>query len=66
MTCSPRYTIVTAEGCVYCDKAKQRIGTYTEFKLDTPDKIATFKALGFRTVPQIIRDGVLIGGYDQL
>lgn len=35
-------------------------------KHDSPEEKAAFKAQGFKSFPQVFRNGVLIGGYDEL
>lgn len=64
------YIIKTRPNCEWCDKAKAlltEIGeTYTEQKHETDAEIAAFRHAGFKTFPQIFRDGVLVGGYSEL
>lgn len=64
------FTILSKPGCIYCDKTKALL-TLLEFNFeedshDTPEEIAEFKEKGFNTFPQIYRDGLLIGGFDDL
>jgi len=66
--------IYSKPNCVYCDKAKSLLKglniSYEEkmFGKDfnTPEEL--YEAVGkqVRTMPQIVIDGVLIGGYNQL
>jgi glutaredoxin len=64
------FRIVTRPGCGYCVQAKDLLTAlqynYEEDEMDTPEKIAEFKASGFETFPQIYRDEFLIGGHDDL
>lgn len=58
-------------GCKWCDKAVDLINQYSEgtiYALDVkdPEWRKTFDKLGFLTVPQVYRDGHLIGGYEAL
>lgn len=66
------YIIYGKDNCPYCDHAKKL--------LDSKQKVYEFKMLGIdygkdelialvpdaRTVPQIFKDGELIGGFDKL
>lgn len=60
------YTIITRDGCVYCDKAKKlmtsRGDDYREVLVTSPDMNELYKALGYKTYPTIVG----IGGYDEL
>lgn len=67
------YTIVTRSvpPCAFCLKAKELLDSkglqYTE--IDIAGKHTTtklFKALGFTTIPQIMKDGKLVGDYEKL
>ena len=64
--------IYTSSYCPYCTRAKHLLDSkgvdYEEIVLDDdPDKkLETMKKLNWRTVPIILIDGELIGGYDQL
>jgi glutaredoxin len=64
------YLIMTRPGCSYCVKAKTLLkNNKLPFAItdhDTPEKVETFKAAGYKTFPQVFHDGVLVGGYDQL
>lgn len=68
----PKVLIYTTEYCPYCVRAKQLLNsrglTYEEINLEgKPDELASLKArTGWRTVPQIFFDDVLIGGYTEL
>ena len=67
-------TIYSKPNCIFCDKAKamvKRLGLSYEEKMfgkdfNTPEEL--YKAVGkqVRTMPQILIDGKLIGGYNQL
>ncbi len=64
--------IYSTNSCPYCVRAKQLLNNkhaaYTEFKIDeNPSKKAEMLTLTQRrTVPQIIINGVAIGGFDDL
>ena len=64
--------IYTKESCMFCQKAKtmfQENGIpYQEHDVSTVDKFKAMqeKITGAKTVPQIIIDGHLIGGFDVL
>lgn len=75
------YVIYSKPGCGFCDKAKDLLTakniSYNEIILDVgqdkdPSKnyvsVDTLRELipGVRTVPQIFKDGVLIGGFEAL
>lgn len=65
------WVILTKQGCVWCDKAKElmdkKIGDYTEMDIFSSTGLMSFlKASGLNTVPQIFQDGHLIGGYKDL
>jgi len=75
------FEIYSKPGCSYCDKAKALLSSlnipYTEKVLDTGQvkesatnyyTVAQLQALvpNVRTVPQIFKDGQLIGGFDAL
>jgi glutaredoxin len=66
--------IYSKPNCIYCDKAKSLLKSLNvsyEEKMfgkdfNTPEEL--YEAVGkqVRTMPQIVIDGVLIGGYNQL
>jgi glutaredoxin 3 len=64
--------IYTSSYCPYCIRAKQLLDSkgveYDEVNLDkNPEKkLETMQMLNWRTVPIILIDDELIGGYDQL
>ena len=64
--------IYTTSRCPYCIRAKYLLDSkgvvYEEIALDDdPDKkLEAMKRLNWRTVPIILINGKLIGGYDQL
>lgn len=68
----PKITIYTTDNCPYCIRAKQLLNArglaFEEINLEgRPEEIASLKArTGWRTVPQIFYDDVLIGGYTEL
>ena len=67
-------TIYSKPNCVFCDKAKAMVKslnlTYEEkmFGKDFNSVEELYEAVGkqVRTMPQILIDGKLIGGYNQL
>jgi peroxiredoxin (alkyl hydroperoxide reductase subunit C) len=66
------YTVISANGCTYCQKAKSTLSTagiaFQEFNLHNDHWVTTMmKQAGHKTVPQIFdADGVHIGGYTEL
>lgn len=64
--------IYSAQNCSYCDQAKillQSAGLpFVEFDVtaDRPKIEEMVERSGRRTVPQIIIDGVPVGGYEEL
>ena len=64
------FIIHTKPGCPWCEKAKKAIKdsgeSYQEIIYAEPDEIAEFKALGFKTFPQIYQNGEHIGGFADL
>jgi ribonucleoside-diphosphate reductase beta chain len=62
-----KFIIFTKESCPFCVKAKALIvakgHTYTETSVSVPEDLPKPE---FRTVPQIVLDGVFIGGYTEL
>lgn len=68
-----RWTVKTKPGCPFCERAENIImesletGDKMDVQLhDTQEKIAGFKMMGYKTFPQIWRDGEYIGGCDAL
>jgi glutaredoxin len=65
-------TIYTRAGCRYCDLSKSLLDLhrvpYNELSLDTDITVEQLKSLvpGARSVPQIMDDGLHIGGYKEL
>lgn len=65
-------TIYTRAGCHYCDLAKSLLDLhrepYNELSIDTDITVEQLKSLvpGARSVPQIMDDGLHIGGYKEL
>ena len=74
MTNNSNITVYTKDNCVYCEKAKALLKgldlSFTEKKygkgFNTPEEL--FEAVGkkVRTMPQIMIDNELVGGYNQL
>lgn len=74
MTNNSNITVYTKDNCVYCEKAKALLKgldlSFTEKKygkdFNTPEEL--FDAVGkkVRTMPQIMIDNELVGGYNQL
>lgn len=64
------WIIKTKPNCPYCVRAKEALKIrsieYIEQTHDDETKIAAFIAAGFRTFPQIFKDGHHIGGYEDL
>lgn len=65
------WTIFTRNGCSFCEGAKKALNEkgiqYEEHVLNENYSIKTLVALsGEKTVPQIFKDGVRIGGHDSL
>lgn len=65
------YYIIGKEGCPYCTKARDLLLSHNiphSYVDKTYDKVAELQYLkgGFKTVPQIWRKGVYIGGYQEL
>lgn len=66
------FVIYGKSNCRYCDRAKELLSKKEiEFEyndLNTEEKIEQFKSEnpGVRTVPYILKDGSVIGGYTEL
>ncbi|MDD1499661.1 glutaredoxin [Agrobacterium sp. CNPSo 3708] len=64
------YIVTTKPGCVDCVLAKALLKsnneTFLELVSETPERIESFKDPGYRLLPMVFHDGVLIGGYDVL
>lgn len=64
------YLIKSKPGCPHCVEAKKLIEATGEQLVEqiheTPTEIANFKAAGYKTFPQIFRNGVYVGGCDDL
>lgn len=65
------YVVYGAEGCDYCTKAtallKERGLTYRYVDVRSdPRTFYWFKSTGLKTVPQVYKGELLIGGYSQL
>jgi len=68
-----RVTVYSTANCPVCVKAKSMLGKwnidYSEVRIDTDDNaLEAFRdaTQGARTVPQILIDGKLIGGFSEL
>jgi glutaredoxin 3 len=68
-----RVTVYSTGSCPVCVKAKSMLSKweipFTEQRIDsTEESLREFKALapGTKTVPQILIDGKLIGGFSEL
>ena len=68
-----RVTVYSTASCPICVKAKTMLGKwnidYSEVRIDTNDNaLEEFREAtqGARTVPQILIDGKLIGGFSEL
>ncbi len=67
-----RVEIYTADYCSYCHQAKQLLDRksiqYTEIRVDlNPEKrTEMIERTGRRTIPEILIDDELIGGFDDL
>lgn len=64
------FTIHTKPGCSWCEDAKTEIKSngddYVEIVYSTQADIDGFKAMGFKTFPQIYLKSRRIGGYEDL
>ncbi|MTH61116.1 glutaredoxin domain-containing protein [Paracoccus litorisediminis] len=64
------WIVKSRPGCPFCDKAKDLLASegvvFEEQKHETELERFAFKQAGFKTFPQIFRDGCLIGGYTEL
>jgi len=65
------YTIYTKDTCGYCEKAEKLLQeNYLEYELidvlSDPQTLKMFKRRKWSTVPQIMKGGLHIGGFDQL
>ena len=67
-----RITIYSTNWCAYCNAAKQLLSTrgfdYEEINLEEidMDREELFRKTGGSTVPQIVVDGISIGGFEEL
>ena len=69
----PRVTVYSTANCAFCSKAKSMLSKwdidYSEVRIDTDESaLASFReaTLGAQSVPQILIDGKLIGGFSEL
>lgn len=65
------FTVYSKDNCNYCKKAiallESKDENFVVEKLDTPEKIQALVQQGFKQVPQIYHNGILIpGGHDGL
>lgn len=64
------FSIWSKPGCPHCEAAAEMIASHGhtfDFEMhDTPEKIAEFKRVGFKTFPQIWQGGRHIGGLSEL
>ena len=67
-----KFTIYTTDWCPYCKAAKRLLNSrgfdFEEINLEEKgmDREELFQQTGGSTVPQILRDGKTIGGFDEL
>ena len=74
MTNNSKVTVYTKDNCIYCEKAKALLKglsySFTEKKYGKDFKTSEdlYEAVGkkVRTMPQIVVDDKLLGGYNQL
>lgn len=74
MTNNNKIVVYTKDQCVYCEKAKALLKgldlKFTEQKygkdFKTPDELYKLVGKQVRTMPQIVVDDKLLGGYNQL
>jgi glutathione-dependent peroxiredoxin len=65
-------TVYSRPGCTYCEQSKNLLESrgieYNELMLDVDITVDQLKLLvpGAKSVPQILDDGILIGGFHQL
>lgn len=69
----PRVTVYSTANCAFCSRAKSMLSKwnieYSEVRIDTDESaLAEFREVtqGARTVPQILIDDNLIGGFSEL
>lgn len=70
----PKIEIYTTKACPYCVRAKQLLQArgveYQEYLISFDDEQKwnelEIKSGGMQTVPQIYKDGVILGGYTEL
>jgi glutaredoxin len=64
----PKIIVVTTENCKWCDKVKEELIKrqleFNEVKFPKGQLDLAF-GLGWETMPRVIIDGVIIGGYEQ-
>ena len=69
----PRVTVYSTANCAFCSKTKSMLSKwdidYSEVRIDADESaLVAFREAtqGARTVPQILIDGKLIGGFSEL
>lgn len=64
------FHIITKSGCIHCTSAKATLDrkglSYTVDHRETEAEIEAFKAMGYRSFPQIFHGDILVGGNDKL
>lgn len=65
------FLVFGKEDCPYCKSAKKMLDQtdveYLYYDLtDSPEVRMAFKSLGHDTMPYILRDGVKVGGFEDL
>ena len=65
------YEIYSTQWCVFCNHAKSLLTKnnleYIEHDIELDDKAMEFiVGNGFKTIPVIYKDGILVGGFDDL
>lgn len=66
-----KYVVFGKDGCGFCEKAKQLLDmTDSEYEYrnttEDPKALEKFKSFGHPTYPLVFKDGVMIGGYEDL
>ena len=60
--------VFSKDNCVWCDRLKEYLKdeSYYEFNIDQDETAAILAgAFGFKTMPQVFKDRVWIGGYTE-
>jgi glutaredoxin len=64
------YAVISRNNCVWCDRVREYLKEHTgkevfQYKIDEHPILLDFvKAAGFKTVPVVFHNGVLIGGME--